>query len=274
MQPAPTTSEESHPYSNRLVVYLDILGFKERIKDTRDDKEGNPCEPWRVNQISALMKAIDDYINAKTPKNRRSGKRLYDLQYHQFSDCVVISIEDPSPESFKWIFSLIKSLHRGMMDGLYLLRGGICMGKLLHDQNKVFGPALVDAYILESKCAVYPRVILSQEVISKIKALGEMSAMISLIEQDSDGFWYVDYIHSCTADIPGRWEEIMKFLNYAALFIHANRDAKPEVRQKYTWAAIKYNKTAGELRELAKTHLVLPSNIQKAALKLPGVNTD
>ena len=50
-----------------------------------------------------------------------------------------------------------------MMSKGILLRGGITVGQLCHKDNIVYGPAMVEAYELESKSAIYPRVIVSEK---------------------------------------------------------------------------------------------------------------
>jgi len=45
-----------------------------------------------------------------------------------------------------------------------LLRGGVSKGYLFHDDDTVFGPALVEAYNFEQSVAVFPRIMLSRQV--------------------------------------------------------------------------------------------------------------
>ena len=46
-----------------------------------------------------------------------------------------------------------------------LLRGGVTIGPLFHENGVVFGGGLVQAYRMESDGARYPRIIVSQSVI-------------------------------------------------------------------------------------------------------------
>jgi hypothetical protein len=45
-----------------------------------------------------------------------------------------------------------------------LLRGGVAEGDIIHDEEGVFGPALIRAYELESRIAMFPRVVVDEPV--------------------------------------------------------------------------------------------------------------
>jgi len=82
-----------------------------------------------------------------------------------FSDCLVISFKAiEKSEVFhtlleiKWM--IMRLIYRGI-----LCRGAITYGKLIHTDEVLFGPALTEAYILETKVALYPRVILHKDII-------------------------------------------------------------------------------------------------------------
>jgi hypothetical protein len=56
----------------------------------------------------------------------------------------------------------------------YLLRGGVTIGDVIHDDEVVFGPGLNRAYYLESKVAKMPRFVLDNEVINELGNLGDL----------------------------------------------------------------------------------------------------
>lgn len=61
---------------------------------------------------------------------------------------------------------------------------------------------MVSAYMLESKAALYPRVILDESIIeagaeahgSQHYASHEKESIMSLIKRDTDGMYYIDYV--------------------------------------------------------------------------------
>ena len=48
----------------------------------------------------------------------------------------------------------------------FIVRGAITLGKLIHTNKYLVGPAMIHAYELESKVAKYPRVLVDAKLIS------------------------------------------------------------------------------------------------------------
>ena len=80
-----------------------------------------------------------------------------------------------------------------------------CNAWKTYSQNEyIFGPALVEAYTLESRAALYPRVILDRNIVEAGAAFmikdhtskQELECVESLLERDSDGMYYVDFLQS------------------------------------------------------------------------------
>ena len=56
----------------------------------------------------------------------------------------------------------------------FLLRGGITIGSIVHDEESAFGPGLNRAYQLESQIAKFPRFVLDPTCIESLGDLGEL----------------------------------------------------------------------------------------------------
>src|SRR5438105_1445070 len=82
---------------------------------------------------------------------------------------------------------LVISTARRALDIGMLVRGGVTIGKLYHSGGVVFGEALVDAYRLESRVAIYPRIAVSSRIYSHLPNRER-------IAQDTDGIWYLKYL--------------------------------------------------------------------------------
>ncbi len=80
-----------------------------------------------------------------------------------FSDCVAISTEATHKGLF-YIIMHAEKIARNLLEMDFLCRGAICLGALYHDENCIVGPALIEAHDLEKVEAVYPRIILDENV--------------------------------------------------------------------------------------------------------------
>src|SRR6266702_1152597 len=97
-------------------------------------------------------------------------------------------------------FIQINLIHRGI-----LVRGAITIGQVCHADGLIFGLGLADAYRLESKVAVVPRIMVSDELIGahktdprlrrKSHTYGdEVEHLAGVLRQDHDGIWFLDYL--------------------------------------------------------------------------------
>ncbi len=126
----------------------------------------------------------------------------------------------------------------------WMLCGGITIGQLFIDEVMVWGQALVKAYFLEDKVAVYPRVIIDSNVISELK---DDSALSEYTRKDFDDLIFLNYLNNChfcgerlmngfklmKEEIGVSWDERMqqKF-SWHMNYINSELDRKNEKRDK------------------------------------------
>ena len=135
-------------YEKRIVVFLDILGFSTMIEDSKVDT------PLR-RKIKRAVEIIRE--SADTDETGRAVST--------FSDSAVISY--PLHKESSLFYLLIDIIHLQLKIGALgiMFRGGIAIGDCFHDGNIIFGPAMNEAYRLESKVAKWPRVVISEETL-------------------------------------------------------------------------------------------------------------
>lgn len=84
-----------------------------------------------------------------------------------------------------------------------LLRGGIVKGKLIHRDGLLLGPGMINAYQLESKCALHPRIVIDPKVLwqfarvdgnKKFERLKDFKYEKSF-KTEMDGLPYIDYFN-------------------------------------------------------------------------------
>ena len=100
--------------------------------------------------------------------------RGLDLRVSTFSDNVVIT-QKPGATTPQLLMQLAIWQLGAAANG-FLLRGGVTVGDVLHEEEGVFGPAMNRAYYLESRCAVFPRIMLDPLAIDE---MGEFGALCS-----------------------------------------------------------------------------------------------
>lgn len=74
----------------------------------------------------------------------------------------------------------------------FLLRGGATVGPVHHKRGVVFGKAMVEAHKLESRHAIYPRVIVSRKLYSQAKPVPRSHVLL----KDDDGITHLNYFTS------------------------------------------------------------------------------
>lgn len=173
-------------YEKRAVLFLDILGFKDLIKRN--------CEDLVIHSLS-LTKEIQGrypFDNSQT------------MQISAFSDCIAISVKtDTTKSNVVQLIHYANHLWWRLFARGVLSRGGIAVGDLYHQDGIIFGPALNNAYELENSIAIYPRIVLSEEVPNLYfdEWAKEHHGSVPMIEfgfgllrKDFDGFTHVNVL--------------------------------------------------------------------------------
>ncbi len=118
-----------------------------------------------------------------------------------------------------------------------LIRGGYSFGQLYHENNVVFGEAMVDANNIEKEIAVYPRIVVSDRIIERLDGIPEGDRDFLL--RDADGRWHLNYFkamlqHSSTGPID---EEQAKRWKRAHLSTIDRQMAQNDgrIREKWVW---------------------------------------
>ena len=133
--------------SERFVLYLDIMGFKERINR----------EP--------ILKLKSDLLEFRTKNEKlkpllrgKTGDGEHELlKMAQFSDSIVVISKGNSTKDLNLITKAAVILMQTALETGFALRGAIACGQILFDETNqlFFGKALVDAYLLEEELGFY-----------------------------------------------------------------------------------------------------------------------
>lgn len=141
-------------YENRVVAFIDILGFREFVTRSKHDD----------TLAATLHGAITNYTGEVLDYIIESADDIHWPIISSFSDCIVIS-STADDKGLATVFLAASEIVVRLQYAGLLCRGGLDVGKFYHDEKAAFGPALVKAYELESKHARYPQVVLSAEAV-------------------------------------------------------------------------------------------------------------
>lgn len=245
---------DGNVYSTRIVAFIDILGFaKSHIEKTKKDKLYAKYLLDILKKIKQEKSEAEWLIEGGRDNNREKEVTV-------FSDSIVISYSLDYGNIY-WILSDLIYFQKKMISEGIVVRGGVSIGELYHQDDIVFGPAMIDAYCLESKEAIYPRIIFTKETFNKsIKEsleenseLGEESMYsLELIKKDeeSDSIYYLDFL--LKDDGGYDYQAKLKYEKDYSIFIenvrrvieNGSKEKEPRTIEKYTWLKKYFNNVA------------------------------
>ena len=131
--------------NEKFVLYLDIMGFKERVNKIEIEKlkEQLLLFKTKINKLKPLLKG------GKTKETL--------INMAQFSDSIVLVTRNSTTDDLNRISKAAAILMQTGLQTGFALRGAIAKGKMVFDnENQLFfGKALVDAYLLEEELCYY-----------------------------------------------------------------------------------------------------------------------
>lgn len=232
-------------YQNRIVFFFDILGFRDLVQK-QVEKNGEDCSTI-FNIFEFINKFYEDEIDDKYSESK---------QITFFSDCVIISFVEEEPDEVFLTIHNLQILLINLVHKSIVIRGGISYGKLFHTEKYLFGPAFIDAYLIEKDIAKCPRIIcddsillLSQRDKSLSSAKQDLEVMTHIIRRDVDNYWYIDYIENVESQFNDNYEEISYYLTLEKLITFNLSNTEKDIVKKYIWMRDKYNNKVSSIIE-------------------------
>ena len=251
-------------YENRIVAFLDVLGWKRLIDES-------VTKPEVVRQMGVLLNALKTINEVSRKFHRDGGPGLGDPQFAQISDSVIFSATADVNGRFALRSFLWGCTHAALGSGLFF-RGGISAGQMYHRDSVAYGPALTRAYLLEKDEAKFPRIILDTELAKVwgrgdriIDKDGELVGHVLIWDTDDDGWSFYDFLQPLTAQtafsdafppalVKGHLSDPKSKIEKAI----TEHWARPELRPKYAWLAKYFNRVAQQYGDAEIPPIVLP----------------
>lgn len=229
-------------YDYRICCFIDILGFKNHLDETIQDDGDDSIK--KIEEI----KGVIDLSNSILKEN--DNGIFKSKMVTQFSDSIVLSFKI---EEKSGVFdALINFLHVSLefANKGFLTRGGIAVGKLIHTNEHIFGPALVEAYTLESRKAKFPRIILHPDVLevaqhfpsSHNSSEDELESIHACLSKDDDEYYYIDYIEKVVTELDDHNYGLVSYLrSLKSTILNGLKSDDSSIIEKIEWLRKKYN---------------------------------
>lgn len=173
-------------YREYYIAVLDILGFK------------NAISKYDCEEIASVFDEINEDYTISYDKTGQPIVDKKDLHIKVMSDTICIFVETNVHNALTALIATCDYLQVRMLrlQNPILSRGAIVRGQIYHENDILFGQGFVDAYCLEEKEAVYPRVIIDSETIETYKCYDTSGKdyLDKFLIKDFDGKYISDYI--------------------------------------------------------------------------------
>jgi hypothetical protein len=233
--------------SSHLLIYMDVLGCKNLIKEEKDNE---------------ILKFFYRYY--EMVKSQAIYRRLYEPERKVkiFSDNIIIAEEfNHLTIKKEWIGKILNSFLKRVVQssqfyllitGLYV-RGAVHLGDLYIDETFVYGKSLLEAYEIETNVAKYPRVVLSPEFIQVFNDHIEQLISEKILAKDFDGQIYVDYF-DFEGDDGGRFPVLLEQIRNSIMWSYQKSNHDARVQKKIQWVIEKFNQEC--LRSDRESYLI------------------
>lgn len=116
------------------------------------------------------------------------------------------------------------------------MHGGLTFGKVFHEDGIVFGPALNEAYDLESKKANFPRILASSKLVNLFDS-EKNGGTYNCFTQAGDGKYYLDYLPTAITHLRDGRNIYSKIIQDKIIQLNSlpHSEEKNEILKKWTW---------------------------------------
>jgi hypothetical protein len=164
-----------------VTAFLDILGFGAMV-----ERDSRAAVPVHLPKILEVTDAVHQTFAG-------SGVEL-----RVFSDSIIISAS-LNPDAILALIQSCANLQRLFLERCVLLRGGIAFGKHYEDERVLFSSSLIGAYLLESKRARFPRILIDSNTLDYFwndpdTGDAQRGTLSELLLRDRDGEIFLNYV--------------------------------------------------------------------------------
>lgn len=223
----------------RTVAFVDILGFSEEVKKLARRPAGFPRIVKALLGASAVGDPAGSENDVLSIMASQQGEQYeVDLQYAFFSDCTYVSARSVAGGTDK-VLSVVLDYTKHLLMRGFFVRGGISRGLAAHREGMVVGPAVLAAYSIELKAAVYPRIVIEDAVARDLLAIADEPNATATIRRGEDGLYFVDIL--TTLGLRDDGEAILRQAR-KLIVKRLEKRRSLDIDAKWRWLAAQHNR--------------------------------
>lgn len=173
-------------YMNCYIAFLDILGFKKMI-------ETMPCSEIYEIYSTRMKNGISRIYLGK-----ELCFEMSEIKMKVMSDSICFYVDSSKPNALAGLIVACEYFQEQLLklSNPILTRGAIVRGDIFTENDIIYGPGFVKAYLMEENNAKFPRIIMTKETIDSAKenATAQMEPIIPTYTfSDFDAFYTINY---------------------------------------------------------------------------------
>jgi hypothetical protein len=141
-------------FEERAVAFLDILGFKNLITNAERQRSG-------LDRLNALKTVIEGHVRFDNANVHQDVPVEMHPKYLFVSDTIILSapLKHGKYDGLDVIVVKTIQIAQKVLELGHLIRGGISVGPVWHEDRNIFGSGYIDAFLTEQR-ANHPCVML------------------------------------------------------------------------------------------------------------------
>lgn len=238
---APYVDSDGKPQlRNSVTGFVDVLGFSHFTTAARTIDESQRV----LERVSAAIGDSRAFVRNTFADQPLVDPSRWALKF--FSDNLVFGFpadgESVAQEqAAQFAIHCVQRYQMHMALSGFFVRGAMTLGPICLTDEIIFGPALIESYVLESKTSIVPRVILTEPLKELLaRSATTMSRDVATaICRDIDGWWFVNYLQAALGTAGVDWNLIER--HKVSVMESLTKTTEHDVLPKFGWSCRYHN---------------------------------
>ena len=199
--------------------------------------------------------------------------KTFGTEITQFSDSLIISIKENQNGGINYMITDCSLAIHSLLSRGFLCKGVIHKGKLIHQDNICFGPAYLEAMLMEETEAK-PIIKIKKELVEharKYPGLAqinfeneEIKYILEHVKELNETEYYINFFEDYDVLVGGGWQVTKDHYEKACKFIEdeLQKCSSYSVYKKYNWVKNKLNES-----KIVKAHNIEPINFKVPVIR-------